>query len=76
MISVIRTEQYLTATSPFNICTVDLETEYLEKLTNAQLGNISEDILVEPEIIRYKSFDSLEIPVLLYKPKNVEKITL
>jgi hypothetical protein len=53
---------------------MDLKTEQLEKLTNAQLGNIPEDILVEPEIIRYKSFDGLQIPALFYKPKNINHV--
>lgn len=63
-----------TATCPFDIYTMDLETEQLEKLTDAHLGNMPLDIMVEPESIRYKSFDGLEIPALLYKPRNIESL--
>jgi dipeptidyl aminopeptidase/acylaminoacyl peptidase len=62
-----------TATSPANIFTMDLETANLERLTHSFFGNISEDKMVEPMIIRYKSFDELEIPALLYQPKKINK---
>jgi dipeptidyl aminopeptidase/acylaminoacyl peptidase len=56
---------------PVNIYTIDLNTKRVERLTNALLGNIPEDIMVEPDLIRYKSFDGLEISSFLYKPRYI-----
>ena len=39
-----------------------------KKLTNTLNKEISEDHLVEGEVIRYKSFDGIEIPAILFKP--------
>jgi len=63
-----------TPTSPFNIYIIDLESQKTERLTNALFGNIPEEIMIEPESIRYKSFDNLAIPTLLYKPKNASGV--
>jgi dipeptidyl aminopeptidase/acylaminoacyl peptidase len=54
--------------SPFNIYVLDIETERLERLTDALIGNIPEDRMVQPELIKYNSFDGLEIQALLYRP--------
>jgi dipeptidyl aminopeptidase/acylaminoacyl peptidase len=40
----------------------------LKKLTNAMNPEINPDDLIEAEIVRYRSFDSLEIPAIFYKP--------
>jgi dipeptidyl aminopeptidase/acylaminoacyl peptidase len=40
----------------------------LRKLTNAMNPEINPDDLIEAEIVRYRSFDSLEIPAIFYKP--------
>ena len=40
----------------------------LEKLTSAMNPEINQDDLVSAELIRYKSFDNLEIPAIFYKP--------
>jgi dipeptidyl aminopeptidase/acylaminoacyl peptidase len=41
-----------------------------QKITHSLLGNIPENILIRPDLIRYKSFDGLEISAFLYKPKE------
>ena len=40
----------------------------LKKLTSAMNPEINQDDLVSAELIRYKSFDNLEIPAIFYKP--------
>jgi dipeptidyl aminopeptidase/acylaminoacyl peptidase len=56
--------------SPFNIYILDIETERLERLTDAIIGNIPEDKMVQPELIKYNSFDGLEIQAFLYRSNN------
>ncbi|WP_233356188.1 S9 family peptidase [Henriciella aquimarina] len=57
-----------TDTSPFNLYWADLETGEASKLTNALPDAIDEDDLVTAEIVRYESFDGLEIPGVFYMP--------
>lgn len=61
------------STSPSNIYVYNLETKKLNKLTNTLTSEINEDDLVTAEVIRYPSFDGLEIPSVLYKPKNASE---
>lgn len=57
------------STSPSNIFVYDLETEDLKKLTNTLNPEITESDLVVAEVVRYPSFDGLDIPSVLYRPK-------
>ncbi len=41
-----------------------------KKLTNSMNPEINPDDLVKGEVVRYKSFDGLEIPAILYKPHS------
>ncbi len=54
--------------SPTNIYIYNIETQELKQLTSTLNPEINEDDLVNAEVIRYKSFDGLEIPAILYKP--------
>jgi len=56
--------------SPSNIHLVDLAAGTAAQLTDALSPEIDRDHLAVSEIIRYKSFDGLEIPSVLYKPLN------
>ena len=40
----------------------------LKKLTNTLNPDINPDDLVSAEVVRFKSFDDLEIPAIYYKP--------
>lgn len=62
-----------TPTSPYDIYVIDLETKEIQKITNALLSNIPNAIMVEPEVLCYESFDGLQIPFFLYKPRNASK---
>ena len=45
----------------------------LKKLTHNLNPEINPDDLVEGQVIRFPSFDSLSIPAILYKPHNTQK---
>jgi len=54
--------------SPSDIHLVDFDADNSARLTNALNPSIGRDHLVESEVVRYKSFDGLEIPAILFKP--------
>ena len=56
--------------SPSNIHVVDLEAGISKQLTNALNPAIDPSHLVRNTVVRYESFDGLEIPGILYKPHN------
>jgi len=56
-------------TSPADVYVVDLAAGQGTRLTHALNPAIRESDLVATEVVRYKSFDGLEIPSILYKPK-------
>jgi dipeptidyl aminopeptidase/acylaminoacyl peptidase len=56
--------------SPSNIFLIDLDKSSAAQLTNAISPAISTQHLVRSDIVRYPSFDGLEIPAVLYRPKS------
>lgn len=56
--------------SPNNIYVYDFGSKDLKKLTNTLNPEIDANDLVSAEIVRYKSFDGLEIPAIYYKPQQ------
>jgi len=54
--------------SPSNIYTFDIDATTAVQLTSALNPDIDPAHLVVSEVIRYPSFDGLEIPSILYKP--------
>jgi dipeptidyl aminopeptidase/acylaminoacyl peptidase len=56
-------------TSPNDLYKVDLTAQRSSRLTHALNPEIQESDLVSTQVVRYKSFDGLEIPSILYKPK-------
>jgi Tol biopolymer transport system component len=68
-----------TSTSPSDIYIVDIDKNKdsdnknknsIQKISHSLIGNISESLLIKPDLIRYKSFDGLEVSAFLYKPKD------
>ena len=59
-----------TSASPSNIYVFNFETGDLKKLTDTLNPEINSEDLVEGQVVRYKSFDGLEIPAIYYQPKN------
>ncbi|MBS3681276.1 S9 family peptidase [Ornithinibacillus massiliensis] len=60
-----------TATIPFNIYKSTDGTNW-EALTNNRVLGVSQEDMVEPEVVTYKSFDGMEIEALLFRanPEN------
>ncbi|MFC1572342.1 alpha/beta fold hydrolase [Candidatus Eisenbacteria bacterium] len=56
--------------SPNDLYVYNLDTREYRKLTDSMNPEIDRNDLVDPEIVRYTSFDGLEIPALLYKPHD------
>ncbi|MDB6146443.1 MAG: Peptidase prolyl oligopeptidase active site region precursor [Spartobacteria bacterium] len=56
------------ARSPANLYVYDFATNKATRLTNSLNPEINPEDLVESRVVRYKSFDGLEIPAILYTP--------
>lgn len=54
--------------SPANLHVLELETGEMRRLTDSLNPAVAREDLVEGEVIRYPSFDGLEIPGILYRP--------
>ncbi len=57
-------------TSPSNLYLHQMATDTIQRLTNSGNPAINEADLVSGKVVRFKSFDDLEIPGILYKPKQ------
>ncbi len=57
--------------SPSNLFVYNFETQEVKQLTNTMSKDIDPSDLVAGEAVRFKSYDGLEIPCLLYKPKDI-----
>ncbi|KPP80433.1 MAG: Prolyl oligopeptidase family protein [Oceanicaulis sp. HLUCCA04] len=60
------------STSPADIYTADLESGETTRLTSALNPAIDEAHLVGAQIVRFESFDGLEIPGILYVPHGAD----
>ena len=60
--------------SPGDIYTYELSTNKLNKITSNLNSKVNPSDLVNAEVIRYKSFDGLEIPAIFYKPHQASKL--
>jgi dipeptidyl aminopeptidase/acylaminoacyl peptidase len=59
-------------TKPPDVWIWDWNNKDLSKVTHSIYAGIDPDLFVEPRLIRYKSFDSLEIPAFLYLPPDYQ----
>ena len=59
-----------TSASPSNLYVYNFETGDLKKLTDTLNPAIAADDLVEGQVVRYESFDGLEIPAIYYQPQQ------
>ena len=72
-VNISRDEKHMRITAadartPSDLYVYHFESGELKRLTNNLNPEISYDDLVDAQVIRYKSFDGLEIPAILYKP--------
>jgi dipeptidyl aminopeptidase/acylaminoacyl peptidase len=56
--------------SPNDLYVYDFSSKKATKLTSSLNPEINPADLVESEVVRYKSFDGMEIPSILYKPQG------
>ena len=62
-----------TAKAPNNLYVYDFSSGDLKKLTNTLNPQIDAEDLVSAEVVRYESFDGLEIPAIYYKPHQASE---
>ena len=62
-----------TSKSPNNIYVYEIASEKLKQLTKTLNPEINANDMVTAEIVRYESFDGLEIPAIYYKPLDATK---
>jgi dipeptidyl aminopeptidase/acylaminoacyl peptidase len=56
--------------SPNNLYVYDFTTKRVTRLTDSLGGKIDPADLVDAEVIRFRSFDGMEIPAIYYKPQQ------
>ncbi|MEK7176738.1 MAG: S9 family peptidase [Patescibacteria group bacterium] len=54
-----------------DIWILDTQSKKYTQVTQSPQG-VPSEVMVEPELIRYKSFDGLIIPAFIYKPNNLD----
>jgi dipeptidyl aminopeptidase/acylaminoacyl peptidase len=59
--------------SPQNLYLYNFESGDIKQLTNTLNPEINPNDLVEGKVVRFKSFDGMEIPALLYTPKGIKR---
>lgn len=64
-----------TDTSPADVFTADVQTGEATRWTVALNSEIDEAHLVDSIVVRYPSFDELEIPGILYRPRQASAAT-
>jgi dipeptidyl aminopeptidase/acylaminoacyl peptidase len=74
-VTISRDERHLafhvnSGRSPRNLYVLDLNTGTPRQLTEALDPGIAAENLVEPEVVRFASYDGVEIPGLLYRPHD------
>jgi dipeptidyl aminopeptidase/acylaminoacyl peptidase len=72
-VNISRSEKLMTfyfngSRSPSNLYVYDFATKKVRKLTESLNPQIDSADLVESKVVRYKSFDGMAIPSILYKP--------
>jgi dipeptidyl aminopeptidase/acylaminoacyl peptidase len=60
------------ATSSPNIFMIDLNTKETEQLTYSMCEKVNSNDLSEAKVLRFISYDGLQVPGIFYPPKNVQ----
>ena len=56
------------AKSPYDAYSLDVKTGLLERWTESETGGLNPESFVEPEIVKFSSFDGLLISAIAYRP--------
>lgn len=59
-----------TPTSAGDVWVFDRRTGAAERWTNSELGEVDPATLVDPQLIRFRSYDGLSVPAFVYRPKQ------
>ncbi|MBI5516247.1 MAG: S9 family peptidase [Deltaproteobacteria bacterium] len=59
------------ATSPDEVYRVEVSTGRAQRVTASDHAGLAEGALVEPTVERVRSFDGLEVPLFLYRPRDL-----
>ncbi|MDB5221787.1 MAG: secreted prolyl oligopeptidase family protein [Chitinophagaceae bacterium] len=59
--------------SPNNLWLYNFETQKLKQLTNTLNAEINHADLVKSEVVRFKSFDGVDVPAIYYRPLTASK---
>ncbi|MEP2774166.1 MAG: alpha/beta fold hydrolase [Fulvivirga sp.] len=78
-VSVSRDESMMSfyvgsSNSPSNLYVYNLKNGEIQQLTNTLNDDINQDDLVTAEVVRYKSFDGVEVPAIYYLPKQASEV--
>lgn len=58
------------ATTAGDVWTVELGNQAITRWTQSEPGELDPARLVEPQLVRFTSFDGLTVPAFVYRPKN------
>ncbi len=61
------------STSPQNLYVYNMDKRELKQLTSTLNKEIDQNDLVKAKVVRFKSFDGVEIPAILYQPLQADK---
>ncbi len=56
------------ARAPLDVYSYDADSRRLDRWTSSEVGGLNTASLPVPELVRFKSFDGLEIPAFVYRP--------
>jgi dipeptidyl aminopeptidase/acylaminoacyl peptidase len=59
---------FISAKSPNDAYSVDVKTGKIERWTESETGGLDAQQFVEPELVKLKSFDGLQISAFVYRP--------
>ncbi|MBI9064869.1 MAG: S9 family peptidase [Marinilabiliaceae bacterium] len=76
-VSISKSEKFMkfslvSSKMPANIYLYEMENGKYKRLTNTLNPDIDPNNLVDGQVVRYPSFDGLEIPAVLYKPHQAD----
>lgn len=66
---------FSSATRNTDIWVYDLQTKKLNQITKSSRSGIPQDSFVEPQLIKFKTFDGREIPAWYYVPKGFFRVS-
>jgi dipeptidyl aminopeptidase/acylaminoacyl peptidase len=61
---------FASATGGTDAYTYDARRKRMTRWTRSEIGGLNPERFIEPELVKLKSFDGLEIPAFYYKPKG------